>query len=175
MINTLNSTPPACVSPYYHINAPVGTETTTLNPGTSYPVTVTLNGTGIVSVFIDFNRNGLFEASEWVQPYISAATGSAIITVPPTASIGLTGMRVRSRLSGNANGSGDACLAMGSGSTEDYTVSIGPAASTISYSWSPTTGLNNPAIANPTATITGSTTYTVTELTVVQQQVLFHL
>jgi gliding motility-associated-like protein len=29
------------------------------------------------------------------------------------------------------------------------------------YSWSPTTGLNNPNIANPTATVTGTTTYTV--------------
>lgn len=162
-INTLNSTPPACVSPFYHFNAPVGTETTTLMPGSSYPVTVTCGGTAIVSVFIDFNRNGVYEATEWVQPYTAASTGSATFNVPVTASIGQTGMRVRSRLNGNPNGSGDACLNMGSGSTEDYVVTIGtPVSGTFTYSWSPAAGLNNPAIQNPIATVAATSTYTVT-------------
>lgn len=39
------------------------------------------------------------------------------------------------------------------------TPSIGGA---FTYSWSPTTGLSNPSIANPVATPTGTTTYTVT-------------
>ncbi len=41
-------------------------------------------------------------------------------------------------------------------------VSGGCAAITPVYSWLPTTGLNNPNIANPIATITGPITYTVT-------------
>jgi hypothetical protein len=164
MINTLNSNPPACVSPYYHFNAPVGAETTTLTPGSSYPVTVTCSGTAIVSVFIDFNRDGVYDASEWVQPYTSASTGSVMINVPSGASIGQTGMRVRSRLNGNQNDATTACLVnMGSGSTEDYVVTIGvPISGTFTYAWSPAGGLNNSTIQNPQATVGATTIYTVT-------------
>ncbi|MBK7852321.1 MAG: lamin tail domain-containing protein [Bacteroidetes bacterium] len=163
-LNTLNSTPPACVSPFYHFNTPTGSETTTLTPGSSYPLTVTTGGTAIVSVFIDYDRNGVYDASEWVQPYTSATTGTVTINVPPGASIGQTGMRVRSRLNGNQNDATTACLVgMGSGSTEDYVVTIGtPVSGSFTYSWSPAAGLNNPAIQNPIATVAATSTYTVT-------------
>lgn len=39
----------------------------------------------------------------------------------------------------------------------------GPGVAGHTYSWSPATGLNNTAISNPTTTITGNITYTVTE------------
>ena len=146
IINTLNSTPPVCASPFYHINAPTGANTTALVSGLSYTISLVTNGTSIISVFIDYNHNGLYEATEWVQPWINAASGSATINVPANAVTGATGLRVRSRLTGNANGSGDACLAMGSGSTEDYTVTIVPP---FTYSWSPAGSLSSATIYNP--------------------------
>ncbi|MFZ7107506.1 MAG: beta strand repeat-containing protein, partial [Bacteroidota bacterium] len=164
-INTLNSTPPACVSPFYHFNAPTGSNTTTLMPGSTYTFNVTTGGTAIVSVFIDFNRNGVYEASEWFQPYTAASSGSISIPVPSGASIGQTGMRVRSRLNGNQNDATTACLVgMGSGSTEDYVVTIGtPISGSFTYSWTPSANLDNPAISNPLASpIAATTTYTVT-------------
>ncbi len=165
-LNTLNSVnPPGCsASGFYNFNAPVGANTTTLMPGSSYTMTVSTSGTAIVSVFIDFDRNGVYDASEWVQPYTSATTGTVTINVPSGASIGQTGMRVRSRLNGNQNDATTACLVgMGSGSTEDYVVTIGvPVSGSFTYSWSPATGLNNPAIQNPVATLASTSTYTVT-------------
>ncbi|MBK7909741.1 GEVED domain-containing protein [Candidatus Pollutiaquabacter sp.] len=164
-INTLNSTPPACVSPFYNFNAPTGSNTTTLMPGSTYTFNVTTGGTAIVSVFIDFDRNGVYDASEWFQPYTAASSGSISIPVPSGASIGQTGMRVRSRLNGNTNDATTACLVgMGSGSTEDYVVTIGtPISGSFTYSWTPSANLDNAAIANPLASpIAATTTYTVT-------------
>jgi PKD-like domain/Ig-like domain CHU_C associated/GEVED domain/Secretion system C-terminal sorting domain len=165
-LNTLNSSPTAqTATPFYHSN----TETTSLVAGTPYTVSVTCNASAIVSVWIDANQNGTYEASEWVQPYISASTGSTTINIPTSAYNGATGMRVRSRSSGNANGSGDACLSMGSGSTEDYVVTItGATANPVTtitssgYTW--TGGTFSSSIGSTvTATgITGTTIYTVT-------------
>jgi ABC-type arginine/histidine transport system permease subunit len=98
--------------------------TTNLNLGGSYTFSITTNASAIVSVWFDWNRNGVFEPSEWYQPYTTGTGGSALVTVPVNASSGLTKMRVRSRLTTNPNGATDACLAMGSGETEDYIVSI---------------------------------------------------
>ncbi|MGB4843189.1 MAG: YCF48-related protein, partial [Ferruginibacter sp.] len=63
------------------------------------------------------------------------------------------------------------------GQTDDQVITVTPASATVcagvpvqllasgnstSYSWSPTTGLSNPNIANPIATVNTTTTYTVT-------------
>lgn len=164
-LNTLNSTVATPCgnsgTSYYTYNAPTGSNTTSLVLGNTYSVSVTCNGTAITSVWIDFNRDGVLSASEWVQPYTAAATGSINITVPLTASPGQTRMRVRSRLNGNPNGSGDACLAMGSGSTEDYTVTINGGGG-YNYSWTPSASLSDATIFNPVATLGApSTTYNV--------------
>ncbi|RYZ53739.1 MAG: T9SS type A sorting domain-containing protein, partial [Sphingobacteriales bacterium] len=112
-------------APTYYTNYPAtGGATATLVQGTSYPVTVTFDASSIGSIFIDYNQNGIYEASEWVQTGTTGAAHSATITVPITALTGLTGMRVRSRGAGNINGSGDACLAMGGGETENYLITI---------------------------------------------------
>ena len=124
--------------------------TTNLNPGSSYTFSITTNGTAIVSVWFDWNRNGVFEPTEWYQPYINAAAGSVVVTVPSNANFGLTKMRVRSRLNGNTNGSGDACLNMGSGETEDYTINImNDVTSSYSWQWNPGAINSNTAIVNP--------------------------
>jgi subtilisin-like proprotein convertase family protein len=48
------------------------------------------------------------------------------------------------------------------GNFENFTLGYPEANSIVSYSWSPTTGLSDATIANPVATITSTTTYTLT-------------
>ncbi len=104
-----------------------GSYTTTIYQGLSYNFNVTTSGNGSVSIWIDYNQNGVFEASEWTSV---ATTGTAnvpniaTISIPANALIGKTGMRVRYRLTGGANGAGDACLSYASGETEDYLINI---------------------------------------------------
>ncbi|OON70500.1 GEVED domain-containing protein [Hymenobacter sp. CRA2] len=124
-----------------------GSTTAVLNPGVTYQLSVTTPESGIISVWVDFNQNGTFEASEWTQ-VATASTGgqpaTVAIVVPTGAVAGQTAMRVRSRSYNNPNGAADACTNFGSGETEDYIVTIAPAA---------------PCTAPPTAgTATASTT-----------------
>jgi hypothetical protein len=129
-VNTLNnSTHTNCStlnSSTYGNYAASGTNTTTLNRLSTYPLTVNTISTDIVSVWIDYNQNGTFEASEWTQVYLSGTSGSVDIIIPNTAVDGLTGMRIRSRLAGNPNGATDACSSFGSGICEDYYITIAP-------------------------------------------------
>ena len=111
---------------------PTGTATGTLLQGLSYPVSVTTAASAIISVWIDFNQNGTFEASEWTQVATASPAGqpaTANVLVPATALLGQTGLRIRSRSMGNPNGAGDACTSFGSGEAEDYVVTIGAAPS----------------------------------------------
>ena len=102
-----------------------GNTTATLLLGSSYTINVDFAGTAaIASLWIDWNQNNTFDASEWYQLTTNSATASFSFTVPLTATPGTTGMRIRSRLSGNTNGSGDACSNFGSGEVEDYTLTI---------------------------------------------------
>jgi trimeric autotransporter adhesin len=151
------------VSPFYDILPASGATTTTLTSGSTYPLTLATNGASIISVWFDWNRDGVFAATEWTQPWTNAASGTVNITVPNTALAGATGMRIRSRLSGNPNGDVDACAVFGSGTTQDYTVNvIGVADLTGSYtySWSPGGATTASALVTPTTG--GITTYTVT-------------
>lgn len=118
--STCSNTDGNAYSNYYATGSP----TTSIIKGSSYNISVNTATTGIVSVWIDYNNNGSFEASEWTQVYTSATNGNTSITVPMAAIDGNTLMRVRSRNSGSANSSGDACTTFGSGETEDYMVNI---------------------------------------------------
>ncbi len=147
-----------------------GSNTATLSGGVPYTLTVTpgpsTSTTGsILSVWIDANHNFLFEASEWTQVATNAPVGTPTnvsIIVPSNAVQGQTGLRIRSRNTGNSNGATDACSNFGSGETKDFTVTIGaPAACP---------GVTGPGATNITATgatvnftpATGVTSYTVT-------------
>ena len=143
-LNTLNNNSAATnptVSPFYTSYA-FGTN---LVQGVSYPLSVTVDPAGtytgaIVSVWIDWNQNLTYEASEWQQVGTNVAGGTTAtitVTVPITAPVGTTGMRIRSRGAGNPNGAGDACTAMGSGETEDYIITV---ISTVGCSGAPTAG-----------------------------------
>jgi hypothetical protein len=96
----------------------------------SYPISVTV-GSGYtsesVSVWIDYNQNGAFEANEFT--YIGTGSGSVVsnsIAIPTTAATGNTRMRVRVAAVGSALATPNlACDEdQGYGETEDYLVNI---------------------------------------------------
>ena len=103
--------------------------------GKTYSLTVTIcdiNITypgAIVSVWIDWNQTNSYDEEDWIQVSTNIPIGESAtieIVVPPTAKIGTTGMRIRSRgaSGGNKNGPKDAYIDMGSGDTQDYPVTI---------------------------------------------------
>ena len=104
-----------------------GNTTGTMETGKTYELSVTTSNPDIISVWIDYNQNGIFETSEWNQVAVlstSYSVNKIYITIPRNALSGITTMRIRSRAAGNSNGSGDACYNFGSGITEDYSVNI---------------------------------------------------
>ncbi len=129
-INNNTATTNPIASPFYTAFA----LNTILAQGATYSLSVAIDAanvyTGaIVSVWIDWNQNGQYEASEWQQVGVNINSGtiaSININVPIGIPLGTTGMRIRSRGAGNPNGATDACTDMGSGETEDYTVTIMP-------------------------------------------------
>ena len=115
----------------YNVYPALGSTTTTVTQNQVYNLSVTTSGivNAIISVWIDFNYNGVYEPTEWQQVAVSNppnSTATIPISIPGTSGTGLTGMRVRSRFSGNPNGPSDACLTFGSGETEDYLITINP-------------------------------------------------
>lgn len=133
-----------------------GSTTATLLQSTSYDVVVTLASASIASVWFDWNRNGIYEATEWTQ---ITTTGSGTITttiaVPANASLGLTGMRVRTRGTGSPNASGDACTSFASGETEEYFITI---AAPPACSGTPTAG----TVTGPATAICPGTSFALT-------------
>jgi trimeric autotransporter adhesin len=162
-INTLSTTTTTPVAPFSIIHPAVGAETTTLTAGVTYPLTVTSTGATIASVWFDWDRNGVYDASEWTQLWTSASSGTISVLVPITAQAGATGMRIRTRGTGNPNGNTDACSAFFSGTSEDFTVNVIGVANvtgTYSYSWSPGGATTASVLVTPT--VGGVNTYTVT-------------
>ena len=127
------------------------TATTNVQPGQTYPLSITTGPAGtytgaIISVWIDYNRDGVLAATEWQQVALNQAAGTTSITnitIPLTAQMGLTKMRIRTRGNGNINGAGDACTSMGSGETEDYLINIqSQPAVPYNYTWNSTPVVN---------------------------------
>lgn len=115
----------------YNVYPASGTTTTTVTQNQTYNLSVTTTGTfnGIISVWIDFNYDGMYQPTEWQQIAVSNPPGTAAvipITIPGTSGTGLTGMRIRSRWAGNPNNANSACITFGSGETEDYLITINP-------------------------------------------------
>ena len=110
----------------YYTAYPASVVTTTLQQGSTYSFTINLSGTYSTTLWIDYDRNNVFDTGEGVQviPIAGATTGTASFTVPATAALGATGLRIRTRSSGSANGPSDACTSFGSGETQDYVVTI---------------------------------------------------
>ena len=79
---------------------------------------------GLCNVYIDYNHDGTFQANEKVfsASYASTNTVTGSITIPPTATPGLTRMRVVA----DENNSAPPCGTYSYGETEDYTVNLIP-------------------------------------------------
>ena len=129
---------------------------TNASRGTAYNLTVTPSWTGSVytegyAVWIDYNQNGLFtDAGEevWTNAPSSSTTVSGTITIPVTATLGATRMRVAMKY----NGVPTSCEAFSYGQVEDYTINItGGSADTT-------------APTSPTALAASGTTQTTTNL-----------
>ncbi len=162
---TLNNSGTGCTAvngAAYTIYQPTGNFTASLNRGQNYTFNVTTSTANIISIWIDYNRNNVFETNEWTQVTTSSTAGfpSVVnILIPTSAQLGTTGMRVRSRLTNNPNAAADACTSFGSGETEDYTITIvspsqPPAASFTASSTSICAG----SCLNFTSTSTGNPT-----------------
>ena len=137
--HTLNNTTTCAATGTNYTDYPSSVVTTNVAPGQTYTFSIATPASGgyasaITSVWFDWNRDGVFDASEWYQPYDNGNAGSLPITVPANAAMGLTKMRVRSRGAFNQNGANDACLNMGSGETEDYSINVA-SASASSFAW----------------------------------------
>lgn len=101
---------------------------TTVTAGYSYTITVLITGLSpnphYTSVWFDWNNNGTFDVGEEVQLGTNTTTTNAFtatITVPITAAIGSTRMRVINRV---LTGYAPACGPINYGQFEDYTVNI---------------------------------------------------
>jgi hypothetical protein len=90
-------------------------------------ITYGTDGTQYGAAWIDFNRNGIYEASENVGLATSSSGGSSTVnysfTVPMGASLGNTRMRVRGGSDAAYTAAG-ACNSSSYGETEDYLVNI---------------------------------------------------
>jgi hypothetical protein len=103
--------------------------------GTNYPLSLSQITSGATfyaaqfNVFIDYNQDGVFDnttervftgATAPGPPIVSTLTGS--VTIPATATLGTTRMRVSLNESGNATS--PACGTFSYGETEDYFINI---------------------------------------------------
>ncbi len=160
-------------SPYYtdYTGRQTGTAPTLQIPnlaqsGTaSASLTFGADGNQYNAIWIDFNQNGSFEASEYFAGPKATGNGVAItvsIAVPATATLGQTRMRVRGGDDSQPTAA-QACGASGStyGEAEDYLVNIvvapncTPSTATFSY---PAASYCTNGATNPTATLaTGAT------------------
>ncbi len=101
-----------------------------ITKGSANPISVTTqtgtSGTKVVGVWIDYNQNGTFETTEFTS-LGSTAGGVALVgsvIVPPTATNGITRMRVRVSRTSTPFTGGQACTTITNGETEDYNVNI---------------------------------------------------
>jgi hypothetical protein len=104
-----------------------GNTTATITKGNTYQFSITTSVSRIVSVWIDYNQNGAFDTDEWFQPSTSTLANVASVysfSVPITAIVGKTGMRVRTRSSGSTNNETSSCSSFASGETHDYIINI---------------------------------------------------
>ncbi len=179
---------------YYTAYPATGNTTASLSQGTTYTIhtvygtSSTNSASAIASLWIDYNQDGVFSASEWVQLGTTDSSHTQTFMVPSNALTGQTGLRIRSRGTGNPNGATDACSNFGSGETEDYVVTIvagtgclapaglaatNVAATSATLSWSAVTGAVgyeytiDQNIASPivAGTPTSTTTVNATNLT----------
>lgn len=144
-------------------NIPIGynsyaAQSTDVLPGNSYSLSVTYRddattaNPGKVAVWIDWDRDGTFQAGEFLG--VSGNLGNTGVytvpyTVPSGATAGTVRMRVRCAYQDEVFTAADACKTMDYGETEDYSLNIvAPANHTLTVSGAGTGA--NPADGNYT-------------------------
>lgn len=158
---TLNNQTFVSLSNAYQFYPPMTNTTTTLYRGSTYTISALMNVLGAApEVWIDYNHNSSFDAGEYIGMTASflsfMATGN--FTVPSTAQLGTTGLRIRS---GGSGGSGDACVDLSTGETEDYLVNIAPAPlNDLSVTQVVQPSLSSQVCANSTFTVSAQVTNT---------------
>ena len=127
-LGTLNNTSGASVSPFYTLYNTVTKPNLLQSSIASISVTFGNDANQYAGVWIDFNQNGIFEATEGTVSAVNAgANGTTVINIPVPAGaiLGNTRMRVRG---GNDSilTTSQACGATTStyGETEDYIINI---------------------------------------------------
>lgn len=126
----INSTPfnhqtYAVQNEFYHAYPASGNTTATLNAGQAYQIYTSTSSEAVIGIWLDENRNGVFEPQEYKQLVNSMITqNTTTFTVPASAANGSTLLRIRSRAYGSSISAGDACSPFGSGETRDYTVNM---------------------------------------------------
>jgi PKD-like domain/GEVED domain/Secretion system C-terminal sorting domain/Beta-propeller repeat len=137
-----------------------------VNTAYSFSVTVTPSYNQGVAIWIDYNQDGVFSATENIyHNYVASAgytyTGST--TIPSSAAAGTTRMRVRCRYNTDPFTYGECGGTNSYGETEDYYITISGGVSPLTYSWSPATFLASTSAASVAANaMTSSVTYTAT-------------
>ncbi len=112
------------------------------------------------AIWIDLNRNGVFDASEQVASSTSYLTSplTGSFTIPAGTPAGTTRMRILASFT--PSNPSNACANTGSGQYEDYALTIIPSGA-LTYAWS--NGTTTVGTTNPyAATLNGTTTYTGT-------------
>mgnify|MGYP000341673610 CR=1 FL=1 len=144
-----------------------------LAPGASVPYALTLGYCGssfaysnMAKMYIDYNRNGAFEAAEQVVATnygarsLSGDIVTGTFTVPTTATPGMTLMRVVYVESSVVNPTGTYTW----GETEDYAIMIGTSAASQTWTEATTTlGTNTTLAYTPTSFGTKTITYTAAD------------
>lgn len=131
-----------CATPWYTFFPASGNTTASMNAGSSVPVRLTFAQATRVSIFIDLDRNGIFELTEEynIAPSVNVPDITTSIFIPATAVTGQTRMRVRT-FGGQSTGmvTNRACNDWNQSSTHDYVITILPAIPPTTYVWNQTT------------------------------------
>jgi PKD repeat protein len=123
-LGTINNVTGASATPFYTYYNSLSTN---IIPGNTYTITLspgTFASDNYIAVWIDYNNNGVFETTEKLGTILilpTPATGTINFTVPASAIVGVTRMRVREVWN---NSNFDPCTSYGYGETEDYNVNI---------------------------------------------------
>ncbi|MES2388431.1 MAG: IPT/TIG domain-containing protein, partial [Bacteroidota bacterium] len=113
----------------YTLSPMAGSSSGTIVSGVN-PVLNITTGTGtpiILACWLDINRNGQFEASEYRSISAGAAAGSTVsasLNLPASVTEGPVALRIRSRNIGSTVGSGESCSSFGSGQALDFILNV---------------------------------------------------
>ncbi len=131
-----------CSTNNYTLYPYSGNTTATLSQGATYNLYTRYNGNVCSSFWIDYNQNGILDASEWKQiclqspsEYDTMTVDGVVVsqldsvfittfTVPIGATLGKTLMRIKTVAGGNTNDTTTVCDYSNIGETEDYYITI---------------------------------------------------